>query len=96
MTDTAKQIQQSNPALKISGFIFTMFETRSNLSRRMQELIMQQAEAIGVPYLGAVRAAVAVREAAAFQQSLYEYAPQSKPAQDYLEIFDRLQIGGTV
>lgn len=91
MAETARQIQRSNPALRIKGIIFTQAESRSNLSRSLQEMIKQKAAAIGVPYLGAVRAAVAVREAAAFQQSLFDYAPQSKPAQDYLQIFDRLQ-----
>ena len=45
---------------------------------------------MGVPYLGAIRAAIAVKEAAALQRSLFEYAPKSKPAADYMEIYNAI------
>lgn len=92
ITKTAQQIQASNPALKILGFILTQHNPRSTIARQMQETITERAAAIGVPYLGAVRQAVAIREAAALQTSLFEYAPNCKPAQDYLQIFDALKI----
>ena len=90
ISDTARQIQASNPALQILGFILTQYDPRSTISRQMQATITQQAAAMGIPYLGATRAAVAVKEAAALQQSLFKYAPKSKPAADYLAIFDKL------
>ena len=90
ITDAARQIQKSNPDLKITGFLFTMYDGRSTFARQISENIIQQAAAIGVPYLGTVRAAVAVREAAALQQSLFDYAPKSKPAQDYLSVYDAI------
>lgn len=90
ITDTARQIQRTNPELQILGFVLTQYDRRSTLSRQMQETIQQQAEAMGVPYLGAIRAAIAVKEAAALQRSLFEYAPKSKPAADYMEIFDTI------
>ena len=90
MTDTARQIQDSNPDLQIIGFVLTQYDGRSTIARQMKETITEQAAALGVPYLGAIRAAVAVKEAAALQQSLFEYAPKSKPAADYLEIFDNI------
>lgn len=90
ITDTARQIQQTNPELRIMGFVLTQFNRRSTLTRQMQETIQRQAEAMGVPYLGAIRAAVVVKEAAALQRSLFEYAPKSKPAADYMEIFNTI------
>ena len=39
--------------------------------------IIEKAAEIGVPYLGAVRQAIVVREAAALHASLFEYAPKS-------------------
>lgn len=90
IADTAKQIQGSNPALQILGFILTQYDQRSTIARQMQTTITQQAAAMGIPYLGAIRAAVAVKEAAALQQSLFKYAPKSKPAADYLAVFDKL------
>ena len=38
----------------------------------------------------AIRAGVAIREAQAMQQSLFDYAPESKPAQDYKELFETI------
>ena len=93
ITDTAKQIQKSNPELKILGFVLTRFDQRSKITKKMQEIITGRAMDQGVPYLGSVRVGVSVREAAAFQQSLYEYAPKSNPALDYMDLFDQLRLG---
>ena len=90
MTDTARQIQNSNTDLQISGIVFTQYDGRSIISRQMRDAISSAAEAAGVPVLGTIRGAVAVKEAAALQQSLYSYAPKSKPAQDYLEIYKHI------
>ena len=90
ITDTARQIQQTNPELKVLGFLLTQYDRRSTIARQMQETITEQAAAMGVPYLGAIRAAVAVKEAAALQQSLFEYAPKSNPAADYLAVYDTI------
>lgn len=90
ITDTAQQIQQTNPDLQIMGFILTQYDSRSTIARQMKDTITGQAAALGVPYLGAIRAAVAVKEAAALQQSLFEYAPKSKPAADYLTIYETI------
>ena len=91
ITDTARQIQQTNPELKITGFILTQYNQRSTLARQMQETITSRAAGMGVPFIGAVRAAVAVKEAAALQQSLFEYAPKSKPAADYMAIYETIE-----
>jgi len=93
ITDTARQIQESNPALLIAGIVLTQYDGRSTIARQMREVITGKAAALGVPFLGVTRAAVAVREAAALQQSLFEYAPKCKPAADYLSIYDSLQEG---
>ena len=90
--DTARQFQKSNPALQILGVIITQYDRRSTLARQMQESIKASAEATGAPYLGEIRKAVAVQEAAALQQSLFKYAPRSNPAADYLQLFDALKL----
>lgn len=92
MADTARQIQASNPQLDILGFILTQYDQRSTLSKAMCKTITEQAAAINIPFLGTIRAGVAIREAAALQRSLYEYAPKSKPAQDYAQIYEALKI----
>ena len=91
--DTAAQIRATNPALKRSGIILTRYNARSTLARQMQEQIVEKAAELGIEYLGAVREAVAIREAQTLQEDLYTYAPNSKPAQDYKEILKKI-IGG--
>ena len=90
MADTARQIQQSNHALTIKGYVLTRSGGRSTLARQMAETIEARAQEMGVPFLAGIREAVAIREAQALQRSLYEYAPRSKPAADYMELFTLL------
>ena len=90
MVDTARQIQQSNQALKIAGYILTRHGGRSTLARQMAETIEGRASEMGIPFLGAIREAVAIREAQTLQRSLYEYAPTSKPALDYMALLTKL------
>lgn len=93
MADTAQQIQQSNPALKLTGIVLTRQGGRSTLARQMTEAIQARAAEMGIPFLAAIREAVAIREAQTLQRDLYEYAPNSKPAQDYLQLLDTLNEG---
>ena len=88
MADTAKQIQQSNTELKLTGYILTRHGNRSTLARQMADTIEARASEMGIPFLMAIREAVAIREAQTLQRSLYEYAPNSKPAADYLQLLD--------
>lgn len=87
ITDIAKQMQRSNPALELLGVILTRYDGRPKLNQLFQSVIAQRAQEIGVPYLMAIRSGVAVREAMAMQQSLFDYAPRSKPAADYDRLY---------
>lgn len=91
--DTAQQIRASNPALTITGIVLTRYNARSTIARQMEQKITDTAAELGIPYLGAVREAVAIREAQTLQRSLYQYAPNSKPAQDYRAILRKI-LGG--
>ena len=93
IADTAKAIQQNNSELKILGVLFTMNSDRSTLARQMQDTIINEAQDLEINYLGEVRKGVAIKEAQALQTSLYEYAPKSKPAQDYISILRRIIKG---
>ena len=92
MADTARQIQQSNPGLTLTGFILTRHGGRSTLARQMAETIKERAAEMGIPFLMAIREAVAIREAQTLQSDLYEYAPNSKPAQDYMQLLEMLAV----
>lgn len=94
ITEITQQMQRSNPELKILGIVLTRFDSRPKLNRYIQETIQQQAEEAGAPYLGAIRPGIAIREAQALRQNLYDYAPRSKPAQDYQELYQIVKKRG--
>ena len=93
IADIAHQMQGSNKALKICGVVLTRFDARPKINRYLQEVIAEKGQEIGAPFIGAIRPGVAIREAQALQESLYDYAPQSKPAQDYKEIYNQIKGG---
>lgn len=93
ITDTAEAIRKTNPELQILGIIFTQHNGRSTIARQMAEAIQNNAAELGVPCLGEIRQAVAVKEAAALQQSLFTYAPKSKPAADYMAVLEKIEAG---
>jgi len=94
ITDIAHQMQQrSNPALQIMGVVLTRFDARPKINRYLQEVIAEKGQEIGAPFMGVIRPGVAIREAQAMQESLYEYAPGSKPAQDYRTLYNKIQEG---
>lgn len=90
ITATAAQILDSNPNLKIAGVILTQYDPRPVMSRQLRDMLQQITTAQGIPFLGTVRKGVAIQEAAALQRSLYKYAPKSKPAADYMSIYNAL------
>lgn len=90
MIDTAQAVQRANKGLNLTGYVLTRCRGRSTLSRQMAEAIKQRAAEYGIPFLAAIREAVALQEAQALQESLYQYAPKCNPAQDYLILLDKL------
>lgn len=90
ITDIAHQIQNSNPELSIIGTVLTRYDARPKLNRYLQDVIAENGREAGAPLLTEIRAGIAIREAQAMQQSLYSYAPKSKPAKDYKRLYEML------
>lgn len=90
ITEAATQFMKSNPRLQIAGIIFTRCEGRPIFDNQLRELITNNAAIAKIPVLGFIRKAVAIKEAIGLQQSLYDYAPNSKPAIDYMKVFELL------
>ena len=87
IADVAHQMQHSNPGLNIAGVVITRYDSRPNINRYMKDVIAEKGAEIDAPLLGTIRPGVAIVEAAAMQQSLFEYAPSSNPAADYMTIY---------
>ena len=90
IADIAHQIQRSNPALQILGIVLTRYDARPKLNRYLHDVIAERGAEVGAHLLSEIRAGVSVREAAAMQQSLFDYAPHSKPAADYMELYKKI------
>lgn len=86
----ADQIRRTNKDLKILGIVFTQYDQRSTIAKQMRQMISDAAASLNLPVLAEIRGAVCVKEAAALQKSLFEYAPKSKPANDYMHLFDQI------
>ena len=93
IADTAKQFTKSNPELTVKGIVLTRYDGRSTLAKTMRDKIIAKAAELGIPFLKEIREGIAIREAICFQQSIYEYAPKAKPAQDYKELFTMIMEG---
>ena len=86
--DLAQHMREnSNPDLSFIGVLLTRYDSRPNVNRYLKETIQETAQESGAAFLGCVRAGIAIREAQGMGQSLFEYAPKSNPAADYLEIY---------
>lgn len=91
ITDIAKQMQTHNPDLQILGAVLTRYDNRPKINRYIKNIITDGED---TPLLATIRNGIAIREAQALQVSLYQYAPKSKPAQDYKKLFEEIKKNG--
>lgn len=91
--EVAKEIKRTNKKLKILGCVVTRYNGRPNINRLLLEQIQEQGKKLKCPLLAEIRQGVAIQEAQALRRNLFEYAPRSKPAQDYKELYKKI-IGG--
>lgn len=93
IADIAQQMRHSNPDLQILGTILTRYDGRPKINRYLRDAIDQRGREIGAPLLATIRPGIAIREAQALQQSLYQYAPRSNPAADYWQLYESIKAG---
>lgn len=87
ITDLAQEVQKTNKGLQILGTVITRYDARPRINRYLYDVIREKGEEVGAPIIGTIRQAIAVKEAQAMQQSLYDYAPKCKAALDYQELY---------
>lgn len=92
IAEAAEQIKQGNPHLQYAGvLIVNYYSNPANIDKFWRQEIEQTGAALHIPYLGEIRhARKPIKEAVSFQQSLFEYAPKSNPAADYLRVFEAI------
>lgn len=89
--DIINQLQPYNKHLKRVDVIITRYDSRPKLTRYLKDKIIETCKDIKITYLMEVRNGIAIKEAQALQVSLFEYAPRSKPAQDYKKLFNLIK-----
>lgn len=92
LSDSIREIREKyNPSLKTLGIVLTQYTWRTTFNRVMKGQIQEYAVAMGTKLFDThIRTAVVVQEAQGFGQSLVEYAPKSKPAQDYRALTEEI------
>ena len=93
LAPTIRDAQQINNSLQVGGVLFIKHNTRTIQDRDQAEAIKASCDALGLPvYSTTIRAANAIREAQTRRKSIFDYAPRSKPAQDYLQLLNEIGI----
>ena len=94
LTQTIRKAQSDyNKGLTIAGILYTRHSSRTLIARDIIDTMGKKAAELKIPVLKTtIRDGVAVREAQTLRKSLFEYAPKSKPARDYLDLLDEIGL----
>lgn len=91
IADLAAALQQTNTRLRIRGALLTRYDGRPRINRHIRDMIKQACSDRGIPYLGEIRQAIALREAQALHESIYDYDLNSNATADYGAIFRKIK-----
>ena len=82
-----------NPALKFAAVVLTQYQARATLTKQYEELIADHCQKMGL-YLAKtrIRRAIALQEAQAMRQSLYNYNAECNPAADYMALCQEINL----
>ena len=82
-----------NKGLSVGGVLFVKHNTRTILARDLTDVITDKCTELDIPvYKTTIREGVAIREAQTMRKSIFEYAPKSKPAQDYKKLIEEIGL----
>lgn len=85
--------QRINAGLKVGGVLFVKHSTRTILARDLTDVITDKCHDLAIPvYKTTIREGVAIREAQTQRESIFTYAPKSKPARDYMQLIDEIGL----
>lgn len=94
LKETVDSVRASyNKQLKILGILLTRYNKRTLLSQEVDEMAQQLAVQLGTcVFETKIRNGVAAAEAPAHGECIFDYAPRSNPAKDYLEFIKEVVI----
>lgn len=93
LVDTIEGARGYNKGLEVGGVLFTRWGGRTIQARDLRDVITETCEGIGVPvYQTAIREAIAAREAQTYRVSIFEHAPKSTTARDYMALIEEMGL----
>lgn len=92
LVETIKPVRKyCNPSLKIEGILFTRYTSRSVFSKELVGLADELAANLGTKvFRSTIRQGISIQKAQALQQSIYDYDPKSKVAEDYRNFVEEI------
>lgn len=82
----------SNVTLGVAGIVLTRYNGRTTLSREIREAAQEAAGALGTRVFDAtIREGIAVKEAQAVREPIFDYAPRAKVTQDFRSYLSELK-----
>ncbi len=92
LIDTIEQVKQIyNPGLRIMGVLITMVDRRKRLSRAVIESVQNYFG--DLVFNTCISENVALAEAPARAMTIFEYAPKSQGAQDFMDLVNEVLYG---
>lgn len=92
LKETIESVQENlNPELNVLGILLTRFNKRTLLSRDVLEMAQQLAKQMKTTVFNTkIRNGVAIAEAPAHGESIFDYNPRSSAVKDYQELIDEI------
>ena len=87
LLDIAKEVKRTNKKLKVLGSVITRYNSRPKINKYIHDVIAEQGAARKCPLIAEIRQGIAIQEAQAYRKSIFEYAPKSNPALDYMKLY---------
>ena len=90
---TIRDAQKVNPALVIGGVVLTRYSARTIITRDITKVLEETCERLDVPlYKTTIPEGVAIREAQTLRESIFDYAPKSRPVKAYAELVNEILL----
>lgn len=78
--------EEANPDLRVLGYLLTMYNDRTRITRKIKEEISSEGLLLPVK----IRSSIKFKEAGMFYKNIFEYDPNGNGAEDYMALAEHL------
>ena len=86
MLISEKVKKRMNPELDLGGILFVKLDPRTKFSQAVIHSLSENQSFKGKLFNTYIRQDISLMESGAFKQTVYEYAPKSRGADDYTDL----------